>query len=153
MEGRPVLDEQSRSSPRTRMKRTEKRIKLHEKRAQGMSHSNRLNFTIFFSSGSVKTIILEHLLCFVFDLDIRKEIDDVNKKHFEQHITWLQTKRDSETSKQIEKELSALKQRREFLKSPLMLEGCNEAIEKDKRHLQRLKSIQKFEDEMRMDFT
>lgn len=76
----------------------------------------------------------------------------MNKKHFERQMSLQQSKRDSEASKRIEKELSDLKQRREFLKSSLMLERRNDAIAKDKRLLERLKQVLEIEDEMRMDF-
>lgn len=70
--------------------------------------------------------------------DVQKEIENVNKKHLEQEMALLRRKRDCQGSKRMKKELDDLKQRREFLKSPLMLKRCNEAIAKDKKEIQHL---------------
>lgn len=102
---------------------------------------------------SVGVVILRLFICFYFGLDIKKEIEAVSKKHREQEINLLWNKRDSQASKQIEKEITALKMRTDFLKSPLMLERCNEAIARDKRQLEQLEYERKMEEEIRMDCT
>lgn len=75
----------------------------------------------------------------------------MNKKHVEQQMALRRCKRDSQASKQIEKEISGLKMRQDFLKSNLMLERCNDAIAKDRRQLEMLKYSQRIEDEIKME--
>lgn len=104
-----------------------------------------------FSVFSCSNLLFVCLFVLKFGLGIKKEIEIVNKKHTEQQMALQRCKRDSQASKPIEKEILDLKKRQEFLKSNLMLERCNDALQRDRRQLEMLKNSQQIEDEMKME--
>lgn len=91
-------------------------------------------------------VIFQSFVSFItVGVSIKKEIETVNKKHLNQQMALQRCKRDSNASKQIEKEISGLKMRKDFLKSNLMLERCNDAIARDRRQMEMLKESQRME--------
>lgn len=87
----------------------------------------------------------------VWNSEIGKEIDNVNKKRNEEEVALLNANIDSPTSKRIKQSIFNLEARQKFLHKKVL--DCNDAMGRDSRQLKNLKTAQRIDDNIKMDWT